>query len=315
VNRGSGRTLVVYVAVLAAIVVAAAPVGVMIVASVGMGQAYSGTPRSSSVFELPYTFLCYSSGFTIGPTIAQLHRPDTVFRILYGHPGLVVVIAVFTAVFLVGMIQVIRESRLAVWLIPWLVIPPALVYLTALIFPDLTYQVRYTFASLPAFTMILAVGVSALGPRVRPVFAGAIVVLSLYSLSNLYWAERYDRADVRGAVKHIISAQERPRQVVVAGQIRDVLPHYAAREDAVSVVFCGSSEYEGHGFIDVARGRDQSLGKEIDVSHEAWLVAGRDWIGDHEMCLEILSDYYEPVEHDTLTGVEVWRLEPRSNSS
>jgi uncharacterized membrane protein len=311
---GSWRPLAVFSVVMLAALIASAPVVTMIAGRVGLGKVYSGTPRSSSVLELPYTFFSYCSGFTLGPTIASLHDSPMPRQILRESPEVGIVFALFIPLSLLGIWRTAREPSLAAWLVPWLVMVPLLVFLTSLILTNMTYQVRYTFVSLPAFTLVLSIGVFALESRLRLIAAGAVVTLSLYSLVNLYWSDRYDKADVRRSVAHMRSSQGSPSQVVVAGQIRDVLPYYADREDGLAVAFCGPSEYEGHGFIDIARGANPDLGEEVDTSQGIWLVAGRDWADDHESCLQILSDYYVPVEYVTFTGIELWRLEPLPSS-
>jgi uncharacterized membrane protein len=315
-ERGSARPLVVFSVVTLAALVFAAPVVAMIVGSVDAGKVYSGTPRSSSLLELPYTFLCFCTGFTVGPTLADLHDSPRPWQILRENPELALVSALFIAITLLGIRRTLVAPRLAVWLAPWLITVPALVFLTAALLPEMTYQVRYTFASLPAFSLLLAIGVFALDRRRhRWIAAGAVVTVSLYSLSNLYWAERYDKADVRGAVAYMTSMTGDSREVVVVGQIRDVMPFYADRIRDLGIIFCGTGEYEGYRLIDVSCVGENCLPGTIDTNRGLWLVAGRDWAQEHRRCLQLLSYHFVTEEHTKFTGVKLWRLEPRADGS
>ncbi len=301
IGRGSLRTLATFVLACLLVPAATVPVVSTVVGSLSAGTATSGTPRASSFFEFPYTFLAYSAGFTVGPTVTELHHPPSLIRILTEYPELVLVFAVFFPISLLGCLRITREPGLATWLIPWLIVPALLVFLIAIIMPTMTYQVRYTFAAVPAFMLVLAVGVFSFRSRVRWLASGAILVLFCYSLSNFFWAEKYDKADVRGAVAHIGSVDTGPTQLVVVGQIINAMPAYAT-DPNIKVI---------HG-----SGTQQRWLEAVDTSRRVWLVSGRDWIQgrqDKPHCLQLLSASFEASEYTTFTGIELMRLDPREN--
>lgn len=300
IGRGSLRTLATFVLASLLVPAAAAPVVSKVVRSISAGTATSGTQRASSFFEFPYTFFAYSAGFTVGPTVAELHRPSSLIRILTEYPELVLVFVVFVPISLLGCLRIAREPGLATWLIPWLIVPALQVFLIALIMPTMTYQVRYTFAAVPAFMLVLAVGIFHFKSGVRWLASGAILMLFCYSLFNFFWVEKYDKADVRGAVAHIGSVETGSTQLVVVGQIINAMPAYAADPNIKVIRGCGTQQ----GLLEV-----------VDTSRRVWLVSGRDWEQDRPRCLQFLSASYEAAEYTTFTGIELLRLDPREDNN
>ena len=127
-------------------------------------------------------------------------------------------------------------------------------------------------------------------------------MLFCYSLSNFFWVEKYDKADVRGALAHIGSVETGPTQLVVVGQIISAMPAYATDPSIKVIRGCGSQ---------------QGLSEPIDTSRSVWLVSGRDWVQGKQnrpRCLQLLSASYEAAEYTTFTGIELLRLDPREDN-
>jgi uncharacterized membrane protein len=196
-SRGwaTSRTVAIFCAVLVLVMFASIPVLRMIMGS--LPDPETGTPRASSLLELPYSLLVYSVGFTVGPSLTELHAFPGLGEVLAEHPVIFLVMAVFLPVTVVGLGELRKQTDLASWLLPWILVPATSVFLVALIIPSMTYQVRYSFASLPAFCLLLAVGLMSFERRIRWVSLASVVALSSFSLSNFYWQETYDESDVR----------------------------------------------------------------------------------------------------------------------
>src|SRR5207249_5195346 len=110
-------------------------------------------------------------GFSLGPTLAYLHAAPPVQQILSDFPAVAIVLALVVPLLAYGL-RGLRENRqAAAVLLPWLVGPPLLVFALAL-FTNVTYQVRYTLAALPAFAVLVALGVSTMD---RPVPCGLLL--------------------------------------------------------------------------------------------------------------------------------------------
>jgi hypothetical protein len=186
-----------------------------------------------------------------------------------------------------------------------------MVLLLAFTMPNLTYNVRYVLASLPAFVLLLSIGVCSLRGAKWWVGFAAVAALMTWSLLNHFNDERYDKEDVRGALAHVrADNSEAPKQIVVVGQIEYAIPYYGT-DSEFSVVSCGSKSYTDYPQFDVRQGAAEDLFRLIDPSRESWLIVGRDWKGEVDHCLEFLAGRFEARDEVGFAGVRVVRLEPR----
>jgi len=295
IGLGKCVSIVIFFCVNVAVFTASIPVILMVVQRAESDQFYSGTARASSIFEIPYTFLTFVTGFTVGPSLAQLHDHSGPIHVLGEYPVLVLVGAVFIPISLAGLIKVLQDSRLASWIMPWMLVPPISVYLISLIAPDLTYQIRYTSAALPAFVMVLAIGLSSLKTPIRGVAFLAVVGFCTYSLANFFWDPRYDKADARSATGYMRSEDSGGIQLVAVGQIEDAMYYYADQPTVEVVRGCGT---------------EKGMDKELDEAQTIWLISGRDWNNDKDRCLPDLMLTHEVSDYKTFPGIELWRLEP-----
>lgn len=278
------------------ILVGAAPLVAMILSH---PDAVTGSPRPSTLAELPYTLFAFAAGFSLGPTLGELHTVTSVVRIVVENPSVVIVFAVFLPLLLVGMRRVSRDRDAAAVLFPWLIGPPVLVFLLGLA-TDVTYQVRYTLAALPAFALLVAAGLCAL-PRAGLRFAacGAVVACVAVALANHYWSPRYAKEDVRAAVAHAIgNAPGAP--IVIIGQVWVAVWFYAKETPIVELGICDhpSEPYAGH-----AAG--------LAEAPVLWVVVSRDWNGRAGPCRARLLETHVVAEQRRYPGVELWRLEKR----
>jgi hypothetical protein len=95
----------------------------------------------------------------------------------------VVVTALFAALLAVGVRSLGRDRIALALVLPWLCGPPLLVFLTARL-TSVTYEVRYTLAALPAFLLLVALGVEGLGPQWRRAAGAGVLACFLVSLAN-----------------------------------------------------------------------------------------------------------------------------------
>ncbi len=292
----------VHIAVLAA----CAPVLNVVFSSAG--KAYSGTLRPSSLFELPYAAFTYAAGFTFGPTVSKLHDARSPANIVSESPEILLVLLVFTPLVVLGIVRVVRDAGLRNWVLPWLVIPPVLVFVTSAIMTEMTFQVRYTIVAVPAFMLVVAIGTMSFSGWMRRLAGGSVIAIFAISLSNLYWDSQYNKADVRGALGYVWAQDQKHAQLVAVGQIEYVLPHYAMGADT-AFVGCGSRSYTDYTLIDPTA-EPPGFPEELDLSRTTWVLVGRDWARDREPCLKWLSQNYTIGNKIELTGVELFRLEP-----
>jgi len=281
-----------------AVLAALAPLAVVVISNL---HATTGTPRPATVAVLPYTAYAFGVGFSLGPSLAYLHDLPALSRILADHPEVGFVAILFGVPLVAGLVRVWRDPLAGPVLLPWLLLPPVLVFALGL-GTNVTYEVRYALASLPAYVMVLAAGIAALTPRIVSVgvFLGVLGCMML-SLGNHYWNPHYDREDVRAAV-NAIERGAPGVPVVVVGQI-DAAVRWYGRNLALEVMHQCDPEPNGY---------DPLQREALDQASAIWILSGRDWTGEAQRCLTRLGQAYELAAHERFKGVELWRLERRA---
>jgi hypothetical protein len=261
----------------------------------------SGTPRPVGLGDLPYTFFTYAAGFTAGPTLAELHALPNPLEVIYQYEIVLLFFLVFFPAVILGARETIRDSTASAFVLPWLFGLPVLVFVIASV-TNLTYQVRYTLPALPAFSLILALGVLSLRKAGRIGLMSGIVICSLYSIGNFYWETRYDKEEIRAAVAHINAAGIGKNPVLSIGQIGRTVRYYG---DGLNVVNIKHKPCNG-------AGTEDALQKHLfDAAKTFWVIAGRDWKDRTTACLGKLSQNYSIVDHQSFTGTDLWQFERR----
>jgi mannosyltransferase len=184
--------------------------------------------RLNPLQAFAYMIWAFGAGYTLGPTVDQLHMPDRM-RILLPHLPIMLTVTVFFAgLLLLGMSQLQKRDRVISWSITlWFIFPLAFALLGAAITVH-PFNVRYAILSLPPFIALLALGTQSFSVGwVRTVTLGMIGLISIISLGNYFLDERYQRENNRAAGQ-LLSAHALPNDLVIAidGYTAVSLRHY-----------------------------------------------------------------------------------------
>jgi mannosyltransferase len=257
----------------------------------------TGTARELSLAVIPYTFFTLSSGFSVGPSVEELHISRDLASLIAHLPTLVPLALFFGFLFLFGIAQVWRQNLLGL-ILPWLVFPIMGVLGISTI-TDVAYNVRYVCAAVPAYIFILAAGVTKL--RHRALQLSVLVVLvsvNGVSLAQYYFNPRYAKADARGAARYLESAGD-PRDVILLVGNSAAFRHYYKGD--LPVVGWGQAENSSRETI---RKNVESLTDRYD---RLWFVAIRPWEADPNSNVKLVLDQSLPKLHDlALSGVEIF---------
>ncbi len=180
------------------------------------GASPTGMPlREASGFSLaaiPYSIWALSFGYSLGPTLLELHL-DRSWRALSSHaPVLVLGAAAIGAGLLFGARELAGRGRLG--LAAGLVAVPLALVVFLSVRDVKTFHPRYLLAIFPAFAAILGAGWSRPGraPRLSAAAAG---LLALFALGNHYFDPRYAKEDLRAAARTVLEREEPGDSVVV----------------------------------------------------------------------------------------------------
>lgn len=261
----------------------------------GSGRG-AGFEKAVDLMAIPYTFFAYSVGFSVGPSVAQLHVSRSLEDILPYSGILMVLFIVFASISLLGFHSLFRDKEKAILISLYLLIPISSVYAISQIQPSLTYNVRYTSIAIAAYYLVLAKGVTSIRNRGLMLFLLlAIVLCSTYSLWNYYGDDRYAKEDARSAAEYIERNSQSGDAILVVGIDYPFAYYYGGTLPVHSIPVVRSDEAPTY------------LERIPGTHSRLWLVLGRTWQADPEDLVKKHFDRgYSLIDQQVFPGVRLY---------
>lgn len=259
----------------------------------------AGFQKEANLSAFLYTFFVYSSGFSVGPSVVDLHMSRSFASLMPYMPILLTSAVVFAYAFVLGLRSLmVKRSDRRLLLLLCLFTPILGAFLITMLYGRITYNVRYTAIALPAYIVILAQGIASVDRKgMRVAFLALIVVLSAYSIGNYYFNEKYAKEDARSVAEMLeTSAGERDAIVVLA--IKSAVDYY----------YDGPAEIRG--FSDIRPEMQVALYDELSHIREdrdkLWLVWSRPWNDPESLMKSYFDENHVELESHEFAGVQVY---------
>ena len=240
---------------------------------------------------IPYTFYSLLGGFSLGPSLEELHRGtgEAVKRHL---PLLALAGAVFGIAGILGFLRLSTRRKVDVALLFLIVIGLAS-FLAIKNFK--VYNVRYVSMLWPLLILLVARGAVAVkGSWSGRVLSGGLLFLFLFALSQHYWNPSYAKADLRKAVQELESLSNRDSLILV-GVVMDPFLHYYQGSNRVKALWPGMGASEIRSRVD-------------GESAPTILVSARDWEWEGEEALLSAFADLEVKRTAILHGVRIYTI-------
>ena len=226
--------------------------------------------RPVGLASLGYLFWTFGVGFSLGPSVAELHAQNRIDILLSELPIVIPTGLLIMTLSVWGAIALARRDRsLAVVLVALFLIPVAFVYAGALL-SNHPFNVRYATLAYPAFVAILGYGiVNFKWPRLA---AGLVLGIVLVSIGNFYAYERYHHEDARAAATYLRD-QLLPGDVVVcnAPYTWRTLDYYIGDLDQITFAPCPDEFEEYSGPEQIA----ENMRRHVGFRDHFWLYLSR----------------------------------------
>lgn len=242
--------------------------GILAVDRLAPGAAVGAALASGQPFTplaLPFTLHAFWYGFSLGPSLFELHRPDRMDLVVRALPLLAPAWLAAGALTLSGWWRLPARTR---WLTAlWTVVVFALVVLLA-VRNVKAYNARYAAAVMPLVLLWTAHGVTSLGRPGR--WLGVVALaFALVATGGYLGHDRYAREDVRSAAAWI-DVHGTPDEPVLAPVVSGLYELYA-QETRTVVPFWGEAQVR-----DAAAAR-ALLERHLAGADAAWLLLCRSW--------------------------------------
>jgi len=247
---------------------------------------------------VPYAFYTFSVGFSLGPSLRELHHDASVGSVVrHWWPLLVWVAGLFGGLFIVGLVHLKRKRVLFAALL-YLAVPLACTLLLNWQNAK-AFNARYILTSLPVFLCVIAAGVVSL-PKWPARLTGAAVVLTfVVSLGNYYFNGEYAKEDVRGAAR-MMTQRATADECVLVPAVTGVFQYYYEGAAPVRSLYAP---------IGTPRQRlNDQLESVLADCGDIWYVRARPWVHDpDDRVLARLNDARTRSEVVSLDGVTIYR--------
>jgi len=152
-------------------------------------------------FALPYTFFVFSVGYSLGPSLRELHESARLASFARYAPVLVPTAIAFALAFLLGIISFRNRRRLLFLLLLWIALPLAILSFFG-VKNFKPFNPRYLMVSYPAYVLLLAEGLRHRRPAFLRLGLGTLILVTmLLSLWNYYNVTEYAKDDFRSAAR------------------------------------------------------------------------------------------------------------------
>jgi 4-amino-4-deoxy-L-arabinose transferase-like glycosyltransferase len=233
----------------------------------GTGEALRGETTFSPL-AWPYTVFTFFFGYSLGPSLRELHQPDRLALLRQAWPVLAGG-ALPVTLGLAGSLVGIGRRRITLWL--WVLVPVLILTLLATrnVKP---WNPRYVAMVLPWLLALAAWGLARLPRRLSLGSTLLLIGLTLWSLGGYYGNAKYAKADVRSAAAFLTEANP-DNDALLVPVVSSVFKYY----------YNGGAEVvETHRRPALA---DQPAAEEFCAEVLAgrtacWLVLGREWYFD-----------------------------------
>lgn len=251
---------------------------------------------------IPYTLYAFGAGFTLGPSLRELHQDPSLAGAFARHwPAIVAVAVLFGWLLLAGLRRSLDRRRVFQELVVYLSFP--IVFTLLLNWQNAkAFNVRYVLLSLPAYLCLVALGAQGLGRRWRAWSVLACAVTMSVSLAQYYFDGSYAREDVKRAMRYIDPRLDTNggNECIFAPTVFKVAARYRSGDTPIRFVYPprGPNVERAHAQLD-------SL---FAACNSFWYVKAREWVADPDDWLErAISEYYDEVERQAFDGVKVIR--------
>ncbi|MEW6617757.1 MAG: glycosyltransferase family 39 protein [bacterium] len=259
----------------------------------------AGFAQNIGIMVFPYTFFAFSVGFSVGPSIAELHLYHSISLCLPYLFELIPVTIIFGVIFIVGLQALVKDKEKAIFLLLHLGIPMLGSFLIVQ-HTNITYNVRYVCMSLPAYYLILASGISHVKRKgYRACFILLLILCSSFSLNNYYFNEKYAKEDYREVTKYIGTNAILNDVILITAPSLLVPFNYYYSGWLQRYSFMANQIFINSKISNKAK-------QELQKYRRVWLILGRLWESDPENLTKSYFDKnYRRIDSKKFSGLEV----------
>ena len=253
------------------------------------------------LFSFPYTFFAFSLGFSYGPSVAELHRSTTLATVQPYLAEILPALLLFTAIFVVGLRSLWQKRDRLAFLLLYLFVPIGGAYLVSMVWPQISYNVRYVSQALPAYGFVLTRALLVSRRKIiRWALIACLLIFTGVSMYNHYYMDKFAKEDYRSAAQ-FISVHSEDGDVVLASQLKP-FKYYYHGPLAIGSLLWSPKFYR------------KMIQSRVHGFQRVWFVLSREWGSDPEGKMhDYMLETYTTVVETSFANIYVGLFEISSN--
>ncbi|RJQ56200.1 MAG: hypothetical protein C4526_02075 [Nitrospiraceae bacterium] len=229
---------------------------------------------------LPYTFYSFFAGFSIGPSLRELHINPSLTVVTPYISIIFPLFILYSTLVTLGLWSTRKDRAEFILLLLLIIMPISGAIVLTLLNPRLTYNVRYSGAALFGSLLCVSIGIDwllclksvKLSKYLPLVAIAAIIGFCSFSYASYQSDVKYSKPDIRSAVSYIKS--HRSADDVLLCVVDDVtFNRYSRSEDIV----CESLKSAQ---TDNKKDIEGVLQEMAENKKRLWLILSREWYAD-----------------------------------
>jgi 4-amino-4-deoxy-L-arabinose transferase-like glycosyltransferase len=268
----------------------------------------AGGSRKFTLLALPYTLFAFSTGFSVGPSLRELHISQSLAVLFPYALSLSISGLLFGTLFIRGITARGYRSETRKLLFSWLAVPLLGALSVSALMPSLAYNVRYVAVAFPAYILILALGIARpRRPFMQIALLTAVLAINGLSLANYYYNPQYSREDARSAARYLETEAHTGDIIAVVGNGTALQHYYHGTSPMVS---WGKTTFSAE------TAWTDPLQKFSKDYAQLWLVEIRPWETDPQGIVKaVLDERQQLLEHKAFPGVDIYTYRIRHEST
>lgn len=224
--------------------------------------------RTLSAWQYPYALYAFSTGYSFGPSLRELHEEASARSIASRHAAAIAIAAaVFGTLAVSGVVGLARRRTLSLYLCVFGAAALAATAATALNVK--VWNARYLMSVFPLYPALIAFGLPG-GATRRLLAAGAACAVMLVADWSYLFDPAYAREDVRSAVA-VVESREGPGDAIVVPVVHEVFRHYYRGSNEIALFYPDEIGREG---------TDARVDDLLRAHGRVWYVRCRSWDRD-----------------------------------
>ena len=250
---------------------------------------------------IPYAFFAYGAGFSLGPSVSDLHEHRKVGYLLRFLPSIVAVGLTWGLLLITGLWLLFTHGpRSAFWLcsLSLVSIITGVIALTTI--TRFTFNVRYVIIAYPYGVLVLSAALAFLLQKhawLGTLALLALAALSALSLTHYFHNPRYAKENIRQAVQHWQAAETSSPLLSYspAGGTGDAINRYLKREERTRHTRLSKKNIVGdvHRFF------------QTEKRQSAYILFARDW---HQRREHAIRNAFSLFDEQVFPGVKIMQI-------